>query len=56
MTDPAGHPRPASRDVTVALAPASSPETKTLLGGRLAGSVRTDIAAVFSVFTTRASR
>jgi len=38
--------------VTVPLAAASSPETKTLLGGTTLGSVITSIAAVFIVFTT----
>jgi hypothetical protein len=50
--DPSGHPKSVSRPVTVAFAPGSSPDTKTLLAGSVAGSVMTAIAAVFMVLTT----
>jgi hypothetical protein len=45
--EPAGQPRSASRELTFALAPGSSPERKTLLGPMAAGSVIIVIAAVF---------
>ena len=41
--------------MTVSFAAVSSPETKTELGGSVAGSVMTVIAAVFIVLTTLAS-